>query len=71
MKHDLDQLCVVVPGELDCANVVFAHVAALAHHFRSEPDSGVRLRVIRCAAAVSRDLGIIELGEVLAEVRVR
>src|SRR5437016_8824453 len=22
VKHDLDQLCVVVPGELDCANVV-------------------------------------------------
>ena len=71
MQHDLDHLRVVVAGGLDCGDVVFADVAALARDFDGEADCGVRLGIVRAAVTVGGDFGVVELREVLAEIGVR
>ena len=45
-------------------------MAALAGDLGSKAYRRVRLRIVGSAVAVSRDLGIVELGEVLAEIGV-
>jgi hypothetical protein len=40
----------------------------LARNLHGELDGGIGLRVIRRAVAISRDLGVVELGEVLGQI---
>jgi hypothetical protein len=68
---DLDDLRVRVARGLDCTHVLVANVTALAHYAARKTHSGIRFCIVRCAAAIRRHLGIIEMGDVLAEVRVR
>jgi hypothetical protein len=70
VQNDLDHLRVVIAGELDGADVVVAHMAARARHLGGETDGGVGLDVVGGAGAVGGNLGIVELGEVLAEIGV-
>ncbi len=68
MEDDLDDLSIVVTGGLHGPKVVFTHMTALAHELCSKTHRGIGLEVIRSAAAVRSDFGVIELGEVLAKV---
>ena len=45
-------------------------VAAQGGHFGGKPHGGVRFRVVRRAAAVGSNLGIVQLGEVFAQIAV-
>ena len=45
-------------------------MTALARDLGGEAHGSVRFRVVGGAAAVGRDLCVVELGEVLAEIRV-
>ena len=68
MEHDLDQLRIVIAGELDGTDIVLAHMATFPRHFGGEPDSRVGLGVVGSTITVGGDLRVIELGEVLAEI---
>jgi hypothetical protein len=69
--YDLDDLGVVVTGRLDRAQFRLADMTSLTRNLCGKPDSGLRFRIVRCAAAIGGDLCVIQLGEVLRQIRVR
>src|SRR6266436_1582533 len=69
VKHDLDHLCIVVANSLHGMEVVFADVAAFLDELDREAHRRIRLGIVRGTFAVHRNLRLIELREVLAEVR--
>ena len=45
-------------------------MAVLTHDFDRKAHRGIRLEVVRSAVAVGRHFGVVELGEILAEIGV-
>ena len=70
MQYDLDDLRVVVSRELDACEVRIRHVTTFADDLDREAYRGIGLGIVGGAAAVGGDLGVIELGDVLAEIGV-
>ncbi len=67
MEDDLHQLRVVVTGGLHRLDVGVADMPSRDDDLGGEAQRRVGLGIARAALAVRRDLGIVELGEVLSE----
>ena len=70
-RHDLDHLGVAKAGQTHCGEVGVADAAARVEHLSREDKGGVGLGVARMTGTVQRDLGVVDLGEVEAEIGVR
>ena len=60
VQNDLDDLCVVVAGGFQRAEIVVADRALRPNKLGGKADGGVGLRIVGGAVAVGGDLGVIE-----------
>ncbi len=70
VEHDLDYLSVVIASSLNRIEISFGDMAALTRDLDREANGGICLRIVRRAVAVCSDLGIVKLGEILAQIGV-
>jgi hypothetical protein len=59
MGDDLDDLGIGIARALDRSHLRLAHLPALAHELGCEADGRVRFDVVRSAAVICRDLGVV------------
>ncbi len=71
MRHDLDQFGLAVTGKFGGTDVTFAHLATVFDQSDGKAHSRIRLLIARRAIAVCRDLGVIKLGDVFAQIGMR
>jgi hypothetical protein len=71
MRDDLDQLRVIETRAPRLGKIGIADVAARADDFYGKADGGGRLRVMGGAVAARFDVGIVEPGEILADIAMR
>ena len=71
VKNDLDDLCVVIARQLDRPQIVVADMTAGLGYLCGEVDGGIGFGIVRMAFAIGEDLGVVQFGEVLAQVAVR
>jgi hypothetical protein len=68
VKHNLDELRMVIAGGFDGGDIVFGDMAVRANDFDRETHSSIRLEIVRGAVTVSGDFGVVELGKILPEI---
>ena len=67
VKHDLHDLRIVESGGPYRGDIGVTDVPARVDDLGSEAHGGVRLLIVGCAGTVGGDLGIVKLGDVLAD----